>query len=235
MEKIKNYFSDWTKFEISWLIISSIVMISLSIVWGDNIIALISGLTGIIAVVLGAKVKLSNYAFATINVALYAYLCLGNQLYGEFMLNAFYFIPMNLIGFFLWKKHKSDEGDIQVRNLTIKGFISLTAVTVLSVYAYHLILISLGGNLTLIDAITTVISVIALILGVTRYAEQWLLWIVVNIVSIIMWIILLNQGDTSAVTMLVMWTAYLFNSIYGYMNWLKLSKKTQATKETINV
>lgn len=235
MEKIKNYFSDWTKFEISWLIISSIVMISLSIIWGDTIIALISGLTGIIAVVLGAKVKLSNYAFATINVLLYAYLCLGNQLYGEFMLNAFYFIPMNLIGFLLWKKHKSADGDVEVRNLTIKGMVILTALTAISVYAYHLILISLGGNLALIDAVTTVVSVIALILGVTRYAEQWLLWIVVNVVSIVMWSMLLIQGDNSAITMLVMWTAYLFNSIYGYINWLKLSKKSQNTSEPVSL
>lgn len=235
MEKIKNYFSDWTKFEISWLVISSIIIVALSIISGDNIIALISGLTGIIAALLGIKVKLSYYAFATINVALYAYLCFGNQLYGEFMLNAFYFIPMNLVGFLLWKKHKSDDGNIQVRSLSIKGITLLTFITVVSVYLYHQLLIVLGGNLALMDSLTTVISVIALILCVNRYTEQFLLWIVVNVISVIMWVMLLIQGDTSAVTMIVMWSAYLINCIYGYINWLKLSKKNQTIKEPINV
>ena len=63
----------------------------------------------------------------------------------------------------------------------------------------------------MIDAMSTVFSVIALIMQVARYAEQWLLWIIVNIVSVIMWILLIGK-DSSAVTMVVMWIAYLFNS-----------------------
>ena len=53
--KTKNYFSDWTLFEISWLIISTLTMLTLSIIWGDSPMALISGVTGIISVVLCAK------------------------------------------------------------------------------------------------------------------------------------------------------------------------------------
>ena len=40
--KTKNYFSDWTLFEISWLIISTLTMLTLSIIWGDSPMALIS-------------------------------------------------------------------------------------------------------------------------------------------------------------------------------------------------
>jgi nicotinamide mononucleotide transporter len=92
------------------------------------------------------------------------------------------------------------------------------------VIIYWQILTHLGGQLALIDAMSTVFSVIALIMQVARYAEQWLLWIIVNIVSVIMWILLIGK-DSSAVTMVVMWIAYLFNSIYGYYNWKKLAAK----------
>lgn len=94
----------------------------------------------------------------------------------------------------------------------------------MAIFAYYQLLKSFAGNLQLIDSITTVTSVVALILQVLRYKEQWLIWIIVNIVSVVMWVILLSTPEGS-VTMIVMWAAYLFNSIYGYINWSKLNKK----------
>ena len=106
MSKVKDFFKGWSKFELCWLVLSTVIMIVLSIIWGDNTLALISGITGILGVVLAAKGKVSTYFFATINVAIYSYLTFNNHLYGEFMLNAFYYIPMNFIGFYLWSRHK---------------------------------------------------------------------------------------------------------------------------------
>jgi len=48
-----------------------------------------------------------------------------------------------------------------------------------------------------------------------RYREQWMLWIIVNIVSVIMWV---NIGDPM---MILMWSAYLINAIYGFVKWSK--------------
>lgn len=142
------------------------------------------------------------------------------------MLNAFYYIPMNFIGFYLWSRHKDEKnGEVEGKALTPKQIVILLAATAVIVIIYWQILTHLGGQLALIDAMSTVFSVIALIMQVARYAEQWLLWIIVNIVSVIMWILLIGK-DSSAVTMVVMWIAYLFNSIYGYYNWKKLAAKT---------
>ena len=226
MSKVKDFFKGWSKFELCWLVLSTVIMIVLSIIWGDNTLALISGITGILGVVLAAKGKVSTYFFATINVAIYAYLTFNNHLYGEFMLNAFYYIPMNFIGFYLWSRHKDEKsGEVEGKALTPKQIVILLAATAVIVIIYWQILTHLGGQLALIDAMSTVFSVIALIMQVARYAEQWLLWIIVNIVSVIMWILLIGK-DSSAVTMVVMWIAYLFNSIYGYYNWKKLLRKT---------
>lgn len=74
MSKVKDFFKGWSKFELCWLVLSTVIMIVLSIIWGDNTLALISGITGILGVVLAAKGKVSTYFFATINVAIYSYL-----------------------------------------------------------------------------------------------------------------------------------------------------------------
>ena len=222
----KSILNDWTLFEKVWLFISTITMIGLSIVWKDSPIALISGVTGIIGVVLCAKGKISTYFYATINVALYAWICFQNGLYGEVMLNAFYFIPMNIVGFMLWNKKKDDDGNVEAKALTKKQLIILSVGLVVAIVLYYQLLKSLGGNLQLIDSITTVTSVMALLLQVLRYKEQWLIWILVNLVSIVMWVMLLNTSEGS-ISMIVMWAAYLINSIYGYINWNKLNKKSE--------
>lgn len=228
MGNVKNFFTGWSKFELGWLVLSTVIMIILSVIWGDSTLALISGITGILGVVLAAKGKVSTYFFATINVAIYAWLTFNNHLYGEFMLNAFYYIPMNFVGFYLWSRHKDEEsGDVEGKSLTIKQLVILLIAVAAAVIIYWQILSHIGGQLALIDAMSTVFSVVALVMQVARYAEQWLLWIIVNIVSVVMWVLLLGK-DPSAVTMVVMWVAYLFNSTYGYINWKKLAAKNTA-------
>ena len=164
MSKVKDFFKGWSKFELCWLVLSTVIMIVLSIIWGDNTLALISGITGILGVVLAAKGKVSTYFFATINVAIYAYLTFNNHLYGEFMLNAFYYIPMNFVGFYLWSRHKDEEsGEVEGKALTPKQIVILLIATAVIVIIYWQILTHLGGQLALIDAMSTVFSVIALI------------------------------------------------------------------------
>lgn len=111
--------------------------------------------------------------------------------------------------------------------MTPKQLVILLVTVTVIVLVYWQILSRIGGQLALIDAMSTVFSVVALIMQVARYAEQWLLWIIVNVVSVLMWVLLLGK-DPSAVTMVVMWAAYLMNSVYGYINWKKLAAKNVA-------
>lgn len=221
--KTKNYFSDWTLFEISWLIISTLTMLTLSIIWGDSPMAMISGVTGIISVVLCAKGKISTYVFACVKVGLYAIIAYQNRLFGEVMLNGFYYLPMNIVGFYMWRKQKDDAGTVIVRRLTPKQIILLIIGLLIAITAYWRVLVALGGNLQLIDSITTVLSIVAFLLQIGRFMEQWILWMIINVFSITMWSLLLGTPEGS-VTMIIMFSAYLINGVYGFRNWLKLSK-----------
>ena len=137
---------------------------------------------------------------------------------------------MSFVGFYLWSRHRDEEsGEVEGKALTPKQIVILLVATAVVVLIYWQILTRIGGQLALIDAMSTVFSVIALIMQVARYAEQWLLWIIVNVVSVVMWVLLIGK-DSSAITMVVMWAAYLFNSVYGYYNWKKLAAKNKENK-----
>lgn len=225
MSKLKKFFADWTMFEKCWLALSSTLIVVLSLIWGDSVLAIFSSLAGIISVVLCAKGKIENYAFGLFQAVTYAYICFQSHIYGEVMYNIL-MVPMIIIGIISWKKNmEADSTEVKARNLTAKGWVIMILGSVAAVAGYSMILNMLGGNFALVDSASTTLSVIATILMLARYSEQWVMWIVVNIMSVVLWVMALVQGDSSAVTMLVMWTAYLFNSTYGYINWRKMAKQ----------
>ena len=57
---IKNELQNWKAIEIIWIIIASTVILSLSIYWKENIIGIVSSISGILCVILTGKGKLSS-------------------------------------------------------------------------------------------------------------------------------------------------------------------------------
>ncbi|MGQ4668669.1 nicotinamide riboside transporter PnuC [Metabacillus halosaccharovorans] len=220
---------DWTLFEKLWLLIFTAVNVYLFFAWSDSLIGLISSITGMLCVVLVAKGKISNYYFGIIQTSTYAYISFGYGLYGEAMLNGLFYLPVQFIGIYLWNKHRTNQGvsgeDVKVKRLSRTGWLYTISTAVILIISYGFFLKYLGGNSIWVDSATNVLSVMAQILMLKRFAEQWLLWISVNILSIYLWIsVLFSQGGNDF-SMLVMWTAFLVNSIYGYINWRKLYSK----------
>lgn len=220
---------EWTRFEMGWLAIFTMINLYLFFAWEDSLIGLISSISGMLCVVLVAKGKISNYYFGIVQTATYAYIAYGYGLYGEAMLNGLFYFPIQFIGIYLWSKNKTEHGvkgeDVTVKSLTKSGWvITLVTVTIFTI-AYGFFLKYLGGNNIWTDSATNVLSVTAQILMLKRFAEQWLLWIAVNVLSIFLWLsALISQGGNDF-SMLVMWSAFLVNSIYGYINWRKLYMK----------
>ena len=223
-----NLFKEWTRFERIWLLLFSIVNVFLYLKWDSGLIGLISAMSGMLCVVLVAKGKISNFVFGIVNTATYAYISYGYGLYGESMLNALFYLPTQFIGLWMWQRHRSvnkvrDE-DIEIKRLSVKGWAIVVASVVVGAYAYMHVLMALDAQQVRIDSVAVVMSVVAQILLTLRYAEQWVLWILVNLLSIVLWVVTLSQSGGSDYTMPVMWTAFLINSIYGWINWLKLQQ-----------
>ncbi|WP_078554417.1 nicotinamide riboside transporter PnuC [Bacillus alkalicellulosilyticus] len=220
---------DWTRFEKGWLLIFTLINIYLFFVWSDSLLGLIASISGMFCVVLVAKGKISNYYFGIVQTATYAYIAYGYGLYGETMLNALFYFPVQFIGIYLWSQNKTVHNvqgeDVRIQRLSKSGwFYTIICVLVLTV-VYGYFLKYLGGNNVWNDSATNVLSVTAQILMLKRFAEQWLLWISVNILSILLWVsALISQGGND-ISMIIMWSAFLVNSIYGYVNWRKMHMK----------
>jgi len=223
---MKQILKDWTWFEKIWLFTSVTTMIVLSIWWKDSWIGMISSLAGMLSVVLVAKGKISNYYFGIINVSLYAILAYNQAFYGEVMLNALYFLPMQFYGLWIWRKktNKQDGFDIKVVRMTRTQKWNWAIIAIVATVLYAIILHFMKGNLPIIDSFTAILQILAMWFMVKRYKEQWTLWIIVDVFTIGMWLYAFMKTGND-ISILVMWIAYLINAVYGYWNWNKALKK----------
>lgn len=223
MKKVVNYFNDWTLFEKIWLVVFTVLVVGLSLYWQDTVMGVMCSLTGIWCVVLVAKGRIANYWVGIVNVVLYAIISYGYKYYGEVMLNAFYFLPMQFIGAYIWIKNKkpNSKGVVVIKSLSNNKRVLWSVVSIVGVIVYGTFLKSIGGAMPYIDAMSTVLSVIAMLLMAFRFFEQWVLWIVVDVVTVILWFVVMANGGND-VSILLMWVAYLVNAVYGLHNWVKM-------------
>ena len=215
----QELFGGWKPFEAAWLLIFIAAQIGIYIYNPDSILGMVSGISGIICNVFVSKGKISNYFFGLIFAYTYFYISLGANFLGEMNTTLYVYIPAQFIGYFLWKANMQKEQNsdaVIAKALTVNGWIGLIAFLVIGTLLFVEILNYYGGSSTGLDGLSTIIVVAAQALMVLRYREQWLLWIVLNIISILLW-----ADNTS---MYVMYSAYLLNSLYGYYNWSKLQK-----------
>lgn len=227
MNKIKEFFSDWSNKEKAWLAFVLIVQTVAWLIQKESLFMLVMTLTNSLNLVLGAKGKIAGLYFAIINSVLYAINCLAIQLYGEVMYHLLYSIPISTIAIFTWKKNMTEGGEVKFRTMTPKIILMTTLATIVGVFGYMQVLKWMGGNLPFMDSLTTIVSVIASLLYLLRYSEQWAMWAIVNVLSIAMWIMVFMQGDSSAILIIIMMTINLINSIYGFLNWRKIAIKNE--------
>ena len=220
---------DWNAFEITWLLSFSALAIALSLLWKNSLLDFSVFLSGVLCVVLAAKGNIWTYAFGMYNTFGYAYLAYTNGLYGEMGLNLFFFVPMNVVGYVLWKP-KLEGGYVQMRAMNPRQILLTAVASLLGILGlgYGLSLIA-GQNNPYIDAITDVLSIFATFLMVYRFREQWLLYILLNVFTVLLWCIRTAHGSPEGPLMIVMWTAFLINAGYGYYNWTRGVKTSTAS------
>ena len=211
--------SGWKPFELFWL--ASFLAAQGWAYWQqpDSWLAMISGISGIICVVLVSKGKMVNYLFGLIFAYTYFYVAWKANFLGEMNTVLYVYLPSQFIGYFVWKEHLQKDGTgeaVRAKKLSAKGWIVLVVSLVVSTLLFVQALNAAGGSSTGLDGMTTMITVAAQLLMILRYREQWILWIGLNILSIVLW--------AENPSMYLMYGAYLLNSVYGFYNWTKLER-----------
>lgn len=210
--------NNWTLFEKVWLAVFTAIQIILFFWWQQTWIDFVCAISNMLCVVLVAKGRLSNFFFGMIATSFYAYISYNQKYNGEVMLSAFFYFPMQFIGLYFWLKKQNKVHEVQTRKLSKKGWLLTTFLIAICCFGYAKYLTYLKSQQAHLDSLTVVICIAAQILMTLRYTEQWLLWILSNVLGLFIWGIAGNHA------MLMMTCASLFNSLYGYYHWNKSAR-----------
>lgn len=199
------------------------------------IIAAVGSLMGILSTVCSANAKILTFLFGFFDVTIYAVMCFIGQKYGNAFLHALYFMPMQFVGFFQWKRRGTDEGgQLKARRFTPKQWLVYGSIYVVGLVVLYLILAHFDKSAAnsfikiaiLTDALATMCNIFGQMLMSMAYMEQWIFWIGVNVSSVIMWVVTLVSQKNSdyALIYVIKYSFYLLNSLNGLRIWLKLSR-----------
>ncbi len=185
---------------------------------------------------MSAKGRLSTFLYGLIQVITYGWISYQANLMGEVYLQVVFGV-FQFIGLYAWIRnmHTLSTPKVEVQEVDTKGLTAIQwAITLLLggafYFAFAKYLESIKSGQPFLDALNVSLNLTGQVLMSLRFKEQWFFWIVVNIVSITLWVRkMMHTGaiDATGVTMVVMWIGFLINSVYGYYYWKKLQIETQ--------
>ncbi|MBQ7240145.1 MAG: nicotinamide mononucleotide transporter [Bacilli bacterium] len=186
-----------------------------------TLVNFVSAVCGIICIFFCAKANVSNFIFGLVNTVVYAIYLLYYKIYGTFCLEVLFYLPMNIASWINWARHRDKKmpEKTMAKHLTIKQHIISVIGVLVTTFVTYEILVRVGGTVAFLDALTVAIGIIATILELYRYAEQYIWWIITDIIAVIMYIV---HFDTVYLTKK---TIYLIMAIIGLRNWIKLNKE----------
>jgi nicotinamide mononucleotide transporter len=181
-----------------------------------------AALLGIISVWYARKENILVFPFGIANVLIYIYICFTARLYANAGINAVYLIS-NIYGWYMWARTDENNGSLQItRNTSKQNVWSWVSVVVVYVAAFFVLREAnktdpdyLHSYLPYIDSFNTSFFLVATILMAVKKAENWVFWIIGDLVSIPIFI---SQGLYFTG---IQYTVFLVLAILGWIEWKK--------------
>lgn len=184
-----------------------------------NYLEIAGTVVGLIYLYLEYKASIWLWAAGIVMPAIYIFVYYKAGLYADFGISVYYLVA-SLYGVVCWLKGRSGTGcekEIEIRHTPRKLYWKLFAVfAVLFLVIAWVLTEFTDSNVPLPDSFTTSLSVVAMWMLAKKYAEQWLAWITVDLVSATLYI----YKDLPFTAFL--YALYALIAWFGYRKWLKL-------------
>jgi nicotinamide mononucleotide transporter len=182
----------------------------------------IAVITGLMSVWFAKKENILVYPVGIVSVLIYVYLCFSVKLYADMSINAFYFV-MSVYG---WVKWSRKTGDKPSRPITwasrTEWLYSIIGIGVFFIILVFILKNYTDSNVPVWDALTTAIFIIGMWLMALKKIENWLAWIVGDLICIPLF------ATKGLILTSFQFTVFLILAVAGYMEWSSRGKGQRA-------
>lgn len=189
----------------------------------DVTLEIIAVIFGFLSVWFAKQNNIWVFPTGLISTGIFVYLLYNWALLGDMLINAYYFV-MSIYGWYIWTRKTDDDFTPISRTTAIEKKISalIFLITLLFVYAVYQSADKWTSWTAVVDTCTTAIFFVGMWLMARRKIENWLFWIVGDVISVPLY---LYKG--LALTS-IQYLIFTFIAIYGYLAWKKALSNTQA-------
>lgn len=190
----------------------------------QNWVEILGTVFGITYVFLSIKQNILTWLLGFITSALYIYVFFVSKFYADMGLQ-FYYVWISIYGWIIWTRGKQTNHGREVLPVTrlSKALLPVLALISLLLWAviYYILKEFTDSPIPVGDAFTTALSIVATWMLARKILEHWLIWIVVDAVSLLLY---LYKGlyPTS-----VMFVIYTLAAIWGFFEWKKVMLRTK--------
>ncbi len=189
----------------------------------ENIVEVLGALAGLIYLYFSLKQIIYLWPLGILTSLLYLVVFYNARLYADMSLQIYYFL-ISIYGWYFWLKGgvKTESGTkkLKISTLSFKMWLTLVfAIFVLTLISGYILSNFTNSSLPWWDAFTTSASIVATWMLARKILENWLFWIVIDIVSLLMYI---YKGLYPTVILFLVYSCMAFA---GYFQWKKDLKK----------
>jgi len=185
---------------------------------------LIAMLLSLAYVILAAKGNLWCWPAAFISTALYTVIFFDVKLLMDSALSAYYLL-MAVYGYWQWSNPTTNDDNSPEGLSVISWSLSLHikicfALAVITLALGYFIANYTSAHFPYLDTFTTVFAVFSTYLVTQKVLENWLYWIVIDLVSIYLYV------EKGLIPTTVLFVIFVVVACYGYIKWLKIYQQT---------
>ena len=184
-------------------------------------------LFGLLCVVLVIRRSIWCWPVGLVQVMLFIIIFYNAKLYSDLLLHVIY-VGMQIYGWYYWLKHGGEQADgaLVVESMSLRQLTAWIAATAAGTLLLgYLMQRWTDAAVPYGDAFTTVASLVAQFLLARKFLENWLFWIVVDVVAIGIYYYKNLQPTT------VLYTVFLILAVIGYVSWRRRMSQQQIVQE----
>jgi nicotinamide mononucleotide transporter len=170
-------------------------------------------LSSIVYVILAARENIWCWAFGLIGVSLSFVIYLQTKLYSDASLQIFYMI-MSVYGWIHWSQHPPKQ-HLPIRTLPFLQHVFWIGIGLAGTAILGAFWTFFGAALPYIDAFTTSFSIIATFFVARKILENWIYWIIIDIVCVGVYI------QRSIPLFAILFLVYTIIAVFGFFRWRK--------------
>ncbi len=191
----------------------------------DIVLEAVAIIFGFLSVWFSKQNNILVFPTGMVSTVIFVYLLLKWELLGDMMINAYYFI-MSVYGWYIWTKKVDNSRVTPISRTTFnekKISIAIFLATLLFVYLVYKSFDKWTSWVAYVDTITTAIFFVGMWLMARRKLENWIFWIVGDIISVPLYF---YKGFTLTSFQYLLFTGI---AIFGYIAWKKSINNNQLT------